>query len=254
MEHPSRRGLGQKADSEAGELQRGRANGARLLNAPSKIRTCDLLIRSQTLYPTELWAREGASSYQTERRSQLVASARRRTAHPSTRANHLGLLSSRPSVSSSRSHRAATPRCPSHPTPTRCTAGSCPSTGSSRHSDRRGLRGPNTESCRTTESSCLRGESYGLADTDRRRPGTGEIAVPVEHLDGDVLGRPTDGRAGEVRSDRRGGDDARDRERMVGSGRGRRVDETRQRRNRRRHERECGCRDDAKHGLVPRVP
>ena len=28
-------------------------------NAPSKIRTCDLLIRSQTLYPTELWAREG---------------------------------------------------------------------------------------------------------------------------------------------------------------------------------------------------
>ena len=27
------------------------------LGAPSKTRTCDLLVRSQTLYPTELWAR-----------------------------------------------------------------------------------------------------------------------------------------------------------------------------------------------------
>jgi hypothetical protein len=29
------------------------------LGAPSKTRTCDLLVRSQTLYPTELWARRG---------------------------------------------------------------------------------------------------------------------------------------------------------------------------------------------------
>ena len=28
--------------------------------APSKTRTCDLLVRSQTLYPTELWARDEA--------------------------------------------------------------------------------------------------------------------------------------------------------------------------------------------------
>ena len=27
------------------------------LGAPSTTRTCDLLVRSQTLYPTELWAR-----------------------------------------------------------------------------------------------------------------------------------------------------------------------------------------------------
>jgi hypothetical protein len=27
--------------------------------APSTTRTCDLLVRSQTLYPTELWARVG---------------------------------------------------------------------------------------------------------------------------------------------------------------------------------------------------
>ena len=26
--------------------------------APSMIRTCDLLVRSQTLYPAELWARQ----------------------------------------------------------------------------------------------------------------------------------------------------------------------------------------------------
>ncbi len=42
------------------------------VSAPRVIRTPDLLIRSQTLYPTELWAREGASSYQTERGSQLA--------------------------------------------------------------------------------------------------------------------------------------------------------------------------------------
>jgi hypothetical protein len=28
------------------------------IGAPSRTRTCDLLVRSQTLYPTELWARE----------------------------------------------------------------------------------------------------------------------------------------------------------------------------------------------------
>jgi hypothetical protein len=27
-------------------------------SAPSTTRTCDLLVRSQTLYPTELWARK----------------------------------------------------------------------------------------------------------------------------------------------------------------------------------------------------
>ena len=28
-----------------------------MIGAPSRTRTCDLLVRSQTLYPTELWAR-----------------------------------------------------------------------------------------------------------------------------------------------------------------------------------------------------
>ena len=41
-------GLPSVAQSEVGGAKDG---------APSKTRTCDLLVRSQTLYPTELWAR-----------------------------------------------------------------------------------------------------------------------------------------------------------------------------------------------------
>ena len=33
-------------------------NSSGKLGAPSTIRTCDLLVRSQTLYPAELWARQ----------------------------------------------------------------------------------------------------------------------------------------------------------------------------------------------------
>ena len=44
-------------------------------SAPSKIRTCDLLIRSQTLYPTELWAREGAKPTSRVNGSQLREAA-----------------------------------------------------------------------------------------------------------------------------------------------------------------------------------
>ena len=38
------------------ELKDGFANEFDLNGAPSTTRTCDLLVRSQTLYPTELWA------------------------------------------------------------------------------------------------------------------------------------------------------------------------------------------------------
>src|SRR5262245_16058997 len=41
---------------------------AKDFGAPSTTRTCDLLVRSQTLYPTELWARDRLS-----RRRQSVA-------------------------------------------------------------------------------------------------------------------------------------------------------------------------------------
>jgi hypothetical protein len=37
------------------------------LGAPSMIRTCDLLVRSQTLYPAELWARQKYDPIRPER-------------------------------------------------------------------------------------------------------------------------------------------------------------------------------------------
>ncbi len=45
------------------------------LGAPSTTRTCDLLDRNQTLYPTELWARfkSGAEAYRIDDGSEYLA-------------------------------------------------------------------------------------------------------------------------------------------------------------------------------------
>ena len=53
------RGVMSHVTSQQGQPRSNVVKFSKDFGAPSTTRTCDLLVRSQTLYPTELWARRG---------------------------------------------------------------------------------------------------------------------------------------------------------------------------------------------------